>query len=222
MENITYMLKKSYLFLQAIRVNANWIREIIDDGRRTRLRPDAMRKADDRTYYVSTSRCQWVTIQKTNKKGIPVEETIVYICKEAKGEKYTAKDGEQIISQYPCQVHVLFCQDLVGSQWDSFMNKLNTEYARITADETAEPISELRRYFIIEKKKWARQRIVDFNMEKIEQHKDKYAGHVCFITNDKTISTAEEALSEYSTRDYIEKDFDEMKNDLDKIGRAHV
>ncbi len=42
-------------------------------------------------------------------------------------------------------------------------------------------------------------------MEKIEQHKDKYAGHVCFIRTIKTISTAEEALSEYSTRDYMRR-----------------
>ena len=35
------------------------------------------------------------------------------------------------------------------------------------------------------------------------------------MTNDPTIKTAEDALREYSTRDYIEKDFDEMKNELD-------
>ncbi len=71
MENITYMLKKSYLFLQAIRVNANWIREIIDDGRRTRLRPDAMRKADDRTYYVSTSPMPMGNDSKNEQKRYP-------------------------------------------------------------------------------------------------------------------------------------------------------
>ena len=52
-------------------------------------------------------------------------------------------------------------------------------------------------------------------MEKITGHKNNYAGHICFITNDKTIDTSINALHEYSTRDYIEKDFDEMKNDLD-------
>jgi hypothetical protein len=41
----------------------------------------------------------------------------------------------------------------------------------------------------------------------IAKHKNKYAGHICFLTNYKTIETAQEALSEYSTRDYIEKDF---------------
>jgi hypothetical protein len=34
---------------------------------------------------------------------------------------------------------------------------------------------------------------------------------VCFLTNNKTLSTAQEALQEYSTRDYIEKDFNELK-----------
>jgi len=52
-------------------------------------------------------------------------------------------------------------------------------------------------------------------MEAITNHKNKYVGYICFLTNDPTIKTAEDALNEYSTRDYIEKDFDEMKNDLD-------
>ncbi|MDR0751719.1 MAG: hypothetical protein LBF12_03905, partial [Christensenellaceae bacterium] len=53
--------------------------------------------------------------------------------------------------------------------------------------------------------------------------RNEYAGHVCYITNDKSIATAENALEEYSTRDYIEKDFDEMKNELDvKRIRVHT
>jgi transposase len=64
---------------------------------------------------------------------------------------------------------------------------------------------------------------VEFNIERIEQHRDRYAGHICFITNDRTIARAEDALHEYSTRDYIEKDFDELKNDLDtKRIRVHT
>ena len=152
---------------------------------------------------------------KRKKKGTADEVTPVYRCKEARGEKYGTRESEQILSQYACTIHVLFCQDLVGSQWDHFMGRLNTEYARLIGDEQAEPAGEFKRYFTLEKKKWARKRTVDFNMERILQHKDKYAGHIGFMTNDKTITTAEQALDEYSTRDYIEKDFDEMKNDLD-------
>ena len=95
------------------------------------------------------------------------------------------------------------------------MEKLNGEYERLLSDEKAEPASELKKYFIIEKMKWARKRSVDFNMEQIAHHRNNYAGYVCFVTNDKTISRPADALKEYSTRDYIEKDFDEMKNELD-------
>jgi transposase len=111
--------------------------------------------------------------------------------------------------------HILFCQDLVGGQWDKFMEKLNGEYERLLDDEKAAPANELKKYFVIEKPKWARKRTVGFHMENITKHRNLYAGHICFITNDKTIPTSKEALREYSTRDYIEKDFDEMKNDLD-------
>ncbi|MDR0697410.1 MAG: hypothetical protein LBF68_07780, partial [Christensenellaceae bacterium] len=54
-----------------------------------------------------------------------------------------------------------------------------------------------------------------YNGNNIDKEHYEYAGHICYITNDKTIDTAQKALSEYSTRDCIEKDFDEMKNALD-------
>ena len=216
-DNITYMLKRGYTFMQTLKINANWIYDVLDAGRITRLRPDSMLKVNSKTYYVNTTMCQWVILRKPNKRKTSKdkEEIFVYVCSEAKGEKYKAKEDEEIISQYLCKVHVLFCQDLVGNQWDKFMEKLNNEYQRLKADEEADPPSEIEKYFIIKKEKWARKRNVDFNMENINKHRNNYSGHICFITNDKTIETPEEALKEYSTRDHIEKDFDEMKNELD-------
>ena len=170
-ENISYMLKRKYTFFQVLRVNANWIRDIIDAGRQTRLRPDSMVKAEEKTYYASTSICQWVTLRKTNKKGTSsVEEVIVHLCKNLKDDKYIAKDGEEILSQYPCKVHVLFCQDLVGNHWDKFMEKLNGEHKRLVNNDNTAPSAELKKYFVIERKKGARRRSVDFNMEQIIQH----------------------------------------------------
>jgi hypothetical protein len=176
-ENIGYMLRRGYTFLQALRVNAGWIREIIDAGRRERLRPDSMMKAGDRTYYTSTARCQWVVLRKMTKKGA-AEETLVSLCNGARGEQDTTGDeGLEILSRHPCNVHVLFCQDLVGGQWDRFMESLSDERNRLLADEGASARDGLGRYFRIEKKKYARHRTVEFNMESIEQHRDRYAGH---------------------------------------------
>ena len=213
-ENITYMLEKRQTFLQALRVNADWIRELIDSGREARLRPDSMVKAGVRTYYASGADCLWVTRKRANKSGTPVEEVVVW-RRERTRDRYPVKDGEEVVSEWPCRVFVLFCHNLVGNQWDRFMESLNVEHKRLVDDEQTSPSKELKPYFIITKGKYARKRSVDFNMERITRHRDKYAGHVCFITNDKSIKTAADALQEYSTRDYIEKDFDEMKNDLD-------
>ena len=214
-DNIDFMVKHEQTFLQALRVNANWIYRIIDERKMDRLRPDSMIQLNERTYYASTTACQWVTVKKKGKRGTATEETFVYHCKEEKGEKYCAQEGEEVLSQYACKVHVLYCHDLVGNHWDKFMGKLNAEYKRLLEGEKAEPAPELKKFFKIEKKKWARKRTVDFHMEDIEKQRNNYAGHICFITNDKTIQTAKEALQEYSTRDYIEKDFDELKNELD-------
>ena len=216
MENISFMLGQGYIFLQALRVNAGWIRDIIDAGRKIRLRPDSMLKVENRVYYVSTTRCQWVTLKRTKKKAEESDpEVLVFNCEKSNGKKYVAQEGEVVISQHPCLIHVLFCQELVGTQWDRFMEDLKEEYQRLLSDGKAVPRKELKNYFIIDKKKWARKRSVDFDTDRIEQHKNHYAGHICFITNDKTIDSASDALREYSTRDYIEKDFDEMKGDLD-------
>ena len=103
------------------------------------------------------------------------------------------------------------------------MESLNNEHARLLRDPSAKVKSEYASYFYIEKPKYVKKRTINFNMENIKKHKNKYVGYICFLTNDSTIKTAEDALSEYSTRDYIEKDFDEMKNDLDmKRIRVHT
>ena len=213
--NIAYMLKHGYTFLQALKVNAKWVCDIIDAGEAVRNRPDSMLQITDRTYYASTTQLQLVRYRKTSGRKIE-EETVFYICK-GKGDYYKPQDGEdiEILEQYSCQAHVLFCQDLVGNYWDRFMGNLNSEYARLIGDPSTKVKVEYAPYFIVEKPRYARKRTVDFNMDAIENHKNKYVGYVCFLTNDPTIKTAEDALNEYSTRDYIEKDFDEMKNDLD-------
>ena len=134
----------------------------------------------------------------------------------SKRDHYTSNDDNtEVLEQYPCQAHVLFCQDLVGGSWDRFMWNLKIEHERLLNNESAAIKHEYVPYFIITKPKYARKRIVEFNMDNINAHKNKYTGFICFLTNDSTINTAEDALVEYSTRDYIEKDFDEMKNDLD-------
>ena len=219
MENLTDMFKNGYTFLQAVKVNAKWIYGVIDGSESIRFTPESKMEIDERTYYASTSVCRWVRIRKTSGKDAGKEEVIVHICNsDSSREKYISgkKDKDiEVIAQYPCRVHVLFCQDLVGRQHDKFMDKLKAEHDRLIADESAPVQKEFEKYIRAYRKKYARSRTVEYNTEMIAQHKNKYAGHICFLTNDKTIETAQVALKEYSTRDYIEKDFDEMKNNLD-------
>jgi transposase len=217
MENLTDMFKNSYTFLQAIKVNAQWIYGVIDGSESMRFTPDSKMEIGERTYYASTSVCRWVRVKKTSGKDSGKEEIIVYICNRGSGrEKYVRdKEGIEIVAQYPCRVHVLYCQDLVGHQHDKFMDRLKVEHDRLVADENAPVQKEFEKYIKAYREKYARSRTVEYDTEMIARHKNKYAGHICFLTNDRTIETAREALTEYSTRDYIEKDFDEMKNNLD-------
>jgi transposase len=216
-ENLTGMFKNGYTFLQAIKVNAQWIYGVIDASENLRFNPDSKMDIGERTYYASTSVCRWVRIRKTSGKDSGKEDVIVHICKSGSGrEKYvSAKKDIEVVAQYPCKVHVLFCQDLVGRQHDRFMDRLKAEHDRLVADENAPVQHEFEKYIKVRRKKYARSRSVEYDTEMISRHKNKYAGHICFLTNDKTTETARDVLTEYSTRDYIEKDFDEMKNNLD-------
>jgi transposase len=217
MENLSGMFKNEYTFLQAVKINAKWIYEVIDSSENLRFNPDSKIEVGERTYYASSSPCRWVRIKKTSgRNSESKEEVLVHICNGSARDKYVSKeDGIEVIAQYPCQVHVLFCQDLIGKQHDRFMNRLKAEHDRLVADESAELQKEFEKYIKVYRKKYARRRTVEYDTDMIAQHKNKYAGYICFLTNDRTIGTALDALTEYSTRDYIEKDFDEMKNNLD-------
>jgi len=215
-DNISGMLKNGYTFLQAVKNNANWVREVIDASENMRLYPESKVEAEGQTYYASTSICRWVCIRRAAGKDEWKEDSLIHLCDGTSKDKYTSNEkGVEVIGQYPCRVHILFCQDLVGNHHDRFMDKLKAEHDRLVADEDAEVQKEFRKYIKVYRKKYARHRTVEYDIDMIAKHKNKYAGHICFLTNDKTIETARDALAEYSTRDYIEKDFDEMKNDLD-------
>jgi transposase len=216
MDNLSGMFKNGYTFLQAVKINAKWIYGVIDASENLRFNPDSKIEVGERTYYASSSPCRWVRVRKTSGRDSGKEEVLVHICRGSARDKYVSKeDGIEVIAQYPCQVHVLFCQDLVGRQHDRFMDRLKAERERLVADESAELQKEFDRYIKVCRKKYARRRTVEYDTDMIARHRNKYAGYICFLTNDRTIGTALDALTEYSTRDYIEKDFDEMKNNLD-------
>ena len=220
-ENITYMLRNKYTFLQALKVNADWIRKILDVGEETRMRPDSMINVSGKTYYVNTTSIWWTILRQKTGKNMGREDIAVLVREGKKGP--VPPDKFEVVSRHACSFHALFCQDLVGNQHDRFMERLKNEYERLVANDTAEVLKELKDYFVIKREKYARRRSVDFNMEVVIRHKNKYAGYICYLTNDTSVLSAEHALKEYSTRDYIEKDFDEMKNELDmKRIRVHT
>ena len=215
-DNISYMLRRNYTFLQALRINAEWIHHLIDAGEDERTSPDSMIKDDERTYYSSKVKCQWTIFKHLSGRKAGREEISVNIFKSKEQNKDLAfGDDVKVIAQNTCNFYALFCQDLVGGQRDRFMESLKEERDRLIEDDYSTVKKELAKYFIINMPKFARHRSVSYNLDNIKHFDTKYSGYVCFLSNDKSIKNAEDALSEYSTRDYIEKDFDEMKNDLD-------
>ena len=218
--NLCGLFEKGYTFLQALRVNAKWIYDVIDATENLRATPDAQLKVDKRTYYVSSSVCWWVRTRRVSGKNVGKEEVVVHLCRDGSLEdRYVNLDvGVEVVGQYLCWVHVLFCADLVGNWFDRFMGRLKAEHDRLVGDDDAEVSFEFAKFLRVTKVGGVGGgRLVEYVSEEIVLHKDRYGGFVCFLTNDSSVSTAEVALGEYSTRDYIEKDFDELKNDLDMV-----
>ena len=158
-DNLSDMFKNGYTFLQAIKVNANWIYGIIDASESLRFNPDSKINIWERTYYASTSVCQWVRIRNIPKKGSKKdseqEDVIVHICNKSTRDRYVSDEKSiEVIAQYPCRVHVLFCQDLVGNQHDKFMDKLKAEHDRLIANDDAEVKKELKKYIKAYRKKY--------------------------------------------------------------------
>jgi transposase len=212
--NISFMFTKKHIFLQTLKTNSVWVHDIIDFERNERFLPHNQLEIGNQTYYGTTSDCKWVIYRNQSQKDSP-QEILVYPCRK-RGDRYVNEDEKvEILDQYSCKAHVFFCQDLVGSHFDKFMKNLGTEYDRLVADENAVVKKEFQKYFSTERKKYARKRRVEYVKERILEYKDKYAGYICYLTNDPSIKTAEDALKEYSTRDQIEKDFDELKNTED-------
>jgi hypothetical protein len=161
MDNLSGMFKNGYTFLQAIKVNAKWIYGVIDASESLRFNPDSKIDVGGRTYYASTSVCRWVRVKKASGKDSEKEEILVHICSRSARDKYVSNDESiEVIAQYPCQVHVLFCQDLIGKQHDRFMDRLKAEHDRLVADESAELQKEFEKYIKIYRKKYARHRTV--------------------------------------------------------------
>ena len=220
-DNITYMFRHKQVFFQSLKVASNWVYRLIDFGEKERNIPTSQLRISEQTYYGSSTKCIWALIRNT-KRADGKEEVTVVPCSGKRSEKYVPDNTDiEAVSQYLCTVHVAFCQDFVGSQHDSFMSALKEEYNRLVNDKTAEVKKEYEKYILVRKEKYARNREVPFNTEAIELRKNKYAGYICYLTNDSSIDTVETALREYATRDVIEKNFDGMKNTLD-MRRLHV
>lgn len=195
-ENIDDMLARNYKFLQAVRINANWICDLVEVNRDMLADPDALHIIDKRYYYI---------------------RTVKYIWKSG-----TSSKSNSPVTSHRCTVHIYYSQDLVGNDRDRLMLKLQQEKQRLEQNSVEKPDPVLAKYFIITRPKYARSRIIEYNTQAIEKHNKFYAGFFAFITNDKTLSCSLSTLEIYRKRDAIEKVIDDLKNDLDmKRLRVH-
>jgi hypothetical protein len=176
-----------------------------------RFSPLPALKMGERTYYANSPKREWVALKREAKNG-PMRKAQAELAGGSSSKACVPHDSRfEVQSWHSCAVHVLFSQDLVENQFDQFIVNLKNGHERLMADKNASPAKELAPCFIIENPKHTRNRIKNFDMDKTFKHRDQCAGHICLLTNDKTIPTAESALKEYSAGDRTERDFGELK-----------
>lgn len=121
--------------------------------------------------------------------------------------KYTKWKGHR------CYLHVYYDSLKAELENKRFAHRLKECYGQLVSgtEKTADS-AFISKYFIVTTYP-KRARKVEYNEEMIRQHKQNTIGWFVLISND--IKDAADALRTYRQKDAVEKNFDDLKNDLD-------
>ena len=120
-----------------------------------------------------------------------------------------------------CYVHLYYNAHALSEVTDSFMEDLLTYRTELETGQLVSDHADAYQTFFTVKETPVRGRKVLFNKEAIQKYSNRYAGFYVLLTND--IKDPVEALRVYRDKDYVEKCFDDLKNQLDmKRLRIHT
>ena len=120
-----------------------------------------------------------------------------------------------------CYRHVYFDSLKAELENKKFTHRLKECYdALCSGSEKAGDAKFISKYFLVTTYP-KRRRKIEYNEDAIREHKENNIGWFVLISND--IKDAAEALRAYRLKDAVEKNFDDLKNDLDmKRLRIHT
>ncbi len=131
------------------------------------------------------------------------------------------RDGDDIYATtelskwkgHRCYKHVYFDSLKAELENKKFTHRLKECYdALCSGSEKAEDAGFISKYYLVTTYPKRRRRI-EYNEDAIREHKESNTGWFVLISND--IKDAAEALRAYRQKDAVEKNFDDLKNDLD-------
>lgn len=110
-------------------------------------------------------------------------------------------------------LHTYFDPVKAAADEKKFGHKIRCEYQELVSGELVkEHQKDYERFFTVHETP-VRGRKVEYNQPVIDAHKKNTVGWFVLATND--IKDPEKALEVYRLKDAVEKNFDDMKNDLD-------
>lgn len=154
---------------------------------------------------------------KESRDGMDSHHNLICVC----GEDVYAVTKLIKWKGHRCYQHIYF--DSLKAELESrkFTHRLKECYDALCAScEKPEDLAFISKYFVVTTYP-KRQRKIEYNEDAIRNHKENNIGWFVLISND--IRDASEALLAYRRKDAVEKNFDDLKNDLDmKRLRIHT
>lgn len=132
---------------------------------------------------------------------------------EVLGDELFAMSEHITWNHHRMYLHTYFDPVKAAADEKKFGHKIRTEYQELVSGELVkENEKDYKRFFTVHETP-KRGRKVEYNQSAIDAHKRNTAGWFVLATND--IKDPEKALEVYRLKDAVEKNFDDMKNDLD-------
>lgn len=154
---------------------------------------------------------------KDNREGMDSHHNLISVD----GDEIYATTELSKWKGHRCYKHVYFDSLKAELENKKFTHRLKECYdALCSGCEKAEDAGFISKYFLVTTYPKRRRR-VEYNEDAIREHKERNTGWFVLISND--IKDAAEALRAYRQKDAVEKNFDDLKNDLDmKRLRIHT
>ncbi|MDR0354517.1 MAG: hypothetical protein LBJ64_02095 [Deltaproteobacteria bacterium] len=213
-EFVDYLFRREFPFVRNVEVTTKWAKKIVKGGRSVLGSLGAARFFRRGEYHADSVSCRWTRALSPSPKGRANEE---FFAEPVKSRPTASAAKDEAAERPLCLAHVVFCHEFGLRREIQFSVELGEERERLMADPEAAPKKEFERFLIVTEGLRQKERHVVQDQRQLSAEPFHLDGSFCFLTNDASLASPYSALSEHLTRTDLEKDFEDVMNDLDWV-----